>query len=82
LTKTPKLTRAKNIPEWTTYDKQVAELAQRLLKKDSAQKNGGNGTAVDESMFVQIDSPREKEPVEDELEAEDIKNVERIKDEL
>jgi hypothetical protein len=76
------LTRAKNIPEWTTYDKQVAELAQRLLKKDAADKNGGNGTAVDESMFIQIDSPSQKEPVEEEVEVEEIKSEERVKDEL
>jgi hypothetical protein len=76
------LTRAKNIPEWTTYDKQVAELAQRLLKKHAVQKNGGNGTAVDESMFVEIDSPSQKEPVEEELEVGEIENGERIKDEL
>ena len=63
LTKTPKLTRAKNIPEWTTYDKQVAELAQRLLKKDSARKDGGNEAVIDESMFVQIDSSGQKDPV-------------------
>ena len=71
------MTRAKNIPEWTTYDKQVAELAQRLLKKDAARRDGDNATAVDESMFVQIDSSSQKESVvkDDEPEA-------RVKDEL
>jgi len=79
LTKTPKLTRAKNIVEWTTYDKQVAELAQRLLKKDAGLKNG-NGTVVDESMFVQIDSSSPKENVQDK--DENVKSEERVKDEL
>ena len=81
MTKTPKLTRAKNIPEWTTYDKQVAELARRLLTKDAAQKDGGNGTVVDESMFVQIDSSGQKDPVvarEDDTD----KDEKRVKDEL
>lgn len=81
LTKTPKLTRAKNIPEWTTYDKQVAELAQRLLKKDAALRDGGNGTAVDESMFVQIDSSGQKDPVVKEDEAPTEPDA-RVKDEL
>jgi hypothetical protein len=63
LTKTPKLTRAKNIPEWTTYDKQVAELAQRLLKKDAEKKGSDNESVVDESMFVQIDSSNPKEQI-------------------
>ena len=80
MTKTPKLTRAKNIPEWTTYDKQVAELAQRLLKKDAARRDGENGTAVDESMFVQIDSNGQKEPVVKDEEAPT--EPERVKDEL
>jgi UDP-glucose:glycoprotein glucosyltransferase len=62
LTKTPKLTRAKNIAEWTTYDRQVAELAQRLLRNGGG-KDGGNGTVVDESMFVQIDSSSQKDTV-------------------
>lgn len=81
LTKTPKLTRAKNIPEWTTYDKQVAELAQRLLKKDAARRDGANGTIVDESMFVQIDSSGQKDPVvkDDEKPSEP---EARLKDEL
>jgi hypothetical protein len=76
------LTRAKRIPEWTTYDKQGAELAQRLLKKNAAQKNGENGAAVDESMFVQIDSSSQKEPVNEELKIEENKSEERVKDEL
>jgi hypothetical protein len=46
------------------------------------QKNGVNGTAVDESMFVQIDSSNQKEPANEELEIEESKNEERIKDEL
>jgi hypothetical protein len=74
------LTRAKRIPEWTTYDKQVAEMAQRLLKKDALQKNGGNGGGVDESMFVQIDSPGPKEPPKREDKEEE--NETRVKDEL
>ena len=75
------MTRAKNIPEWTTYDKQVAELAQRLLKKDAARRDGGNGTAVDESMFVQIDSSGQKEPgVKDE--EGPTEQQARVKDEL
>jgi len=80
LTKTPKLTRAKNIVEWTTYDKQVAELAKRLLRNGGG-KDGGNGTVVDESMFVQIDSsPNQKGTV---AEPEEIDKGEgRIKDEL
>ena len=73
------MTRAKNIVEWTTYDKQVAELAQRLLKKDAGLKNG-NGTVVDESMFVQIDSSSPKENVQDK--DENVKSEERVKDEL
>jgi len=81
LTKTPKLTRAKNIHEWTTYDKQVAELAKRLLKKDAAQKNGGNETVVDESMFVQIDSSVQKDQVSP-REDDSAKAEERVKDEL
>ena len=81
MTKTPKLTRAKNIPEWTTYDKQVAELAQRLLKKDAAGKGGENGKVIDESMFVQIDSSGPKDPV---VARKDngAKDEERIRDEL
>ena len=80
MTKTPKLTRAKNIVEWTTYDKQVAELAKRLLRNGGG-KDGGNGTVVDESMFVQIDSsPNQKDTV---AEPEEIDKGEgRIKDEL
>jgi len=81
LTKTPKLTRAKNIPEWTTYDKEVAELAQRLLKKDATLRNGGNGSTVDESMFVQIDSSGQKDPVVKEDEAPKEPDA-RVKDEL
>ena len=81
MTKTPKLTRAKNIPEWTTYDKQVAELAKRLLKKDAALRDGGNGTVVDESMFVQIDASGQKDPVVKEDEAPKEPEV-RVKDEL
>lgn len=46
------------------------------------QKNGENGTAVDESMFVEIDSSSQKEPVNEELKIEDNKDEERIKDEL
>jgi UDP-glucose:glycoprotein glucosyltransferase len=80
LTKTPKLTRAKRIPEWTTYDKEVAEMAQRLLKKDAFQRNGGKGTAVDESMFVQIDSPGQKEPLREEGKQDEAEA--RVKDEL
>jgi hypothetical protein len=74
------LTRAKRIAEWTTYDKQVAEMAQRLLKKAASQKNGSDGTAVDESMFVQIDSPSQKEPHK--VEVEDKEDEARVKDEL
>ena len=74
------MTRAKNIPEWTTYDKQVAELAKRLLKKDSGQK-GGNGAVVDESMFVQIDSSIPKEQAAKGGE-DSVKGEERVRDEL
>jgi len=81
LTKTPKLTRAKNIAEWTTYDKQVAELAKRLLRNGGGGKDGGNGTVVDESMFVQIDSSsNQKDSVAKPEEIE--KGDGRIKDEL
>ena len=80
MTKTPKLTRAKRIPEWTTYDKRVAEMAQRLLKKAASQRNGGDGTAVDESMFMQIDSPSQKEPQN--VEFENKREEVREKDEL
>ena len=80
MTKTPKLTRAKNIAEWTTYDKQVAELAKRLLR-NSGGKDGGNGTVVDESMFIQIDSSsNQKDSVAKPEEID--KGEERIKDEL
>jgi hypothetical protein len=51
------------------------------LKKDAAERDGGNGTVVDESMFVQIDSSAQKDPVSlkegDNAEAE-----ERVRDEL
>ena len=79
MTKTPKLTRAKNIAEWTTYDKQVAELAQRLLKKETVKDD----TLVDESMFVQIDSsPKEAgEKVERAIPGEEETET-RVKDEL
>ena len=73
MTKTPKLVRAKNIAEWTTYDKQAAQMAQRLLKK-----SGANET-VDESMFQQIDSPPAKDPVVSEEEKEKLRV---LKDEL
>lgn len=63
------------------YDKQVAELAQRLLKKDAAQKDGGSDIVVDESMFVQIDSSAQKDPVAP-READGEKTEERVKDEL
>lgn len=75
------MTRAKRIPEWTTYDKEVAELAQRLLKKENASKGKENGDSVDESMFVQIDSSSPKEPVADEAKGE-IKPGARVKEEL
>jgi hypothetical protein len=90
LTKTPKLTRAKNIVEWTTYDKQVAEMAKSLLTKDLGARDGTNETVVDESMFVAIDSSSPKEPTNSK---EDIKDPvgkdegssdggNRVKDEL
>lgn len=78
MTKTPKLTRAKRITEWTTYDKQVAELAQTLLKKDARYKNLENETAIDESLFVQIVSSP-KDPV---VRDEEKKREEHVKDEL
>ena len=81
MTKTPKLTRAKRITEWTTYDKEVTELAKKLLKKDGGQKDGGNATVVDESMFVQIDSSSPKDQVID-ANGESQKSNERVKDEL
>jgi hypothetical protein len=70
------LERAKQIPEWTAYDKQVAELAQRLLRKD-ANKKGGNETLVDESMFEQIDASPPKDPPVDTSES-----MKRKKEEL
>ena len=90
MTKTPKLTRAKNIVEWTTYDKHVAELAKRLLKKDAGQREGMNETVVDESMFVEIDSsspkdsPSKDEDAKDNAGEEDMSSGEgeRVKDEL
>jgi hypothetical protein len=41
----------------------------------------GDGTFVDESMFVQIDSSSQKEPAID-IEKEEIENEARVKDEL
>ena len=35
MTKTPKLERARNIPEWTIYDEDVAELTNRLSGKSN-----------------------------------------------
>lgn len=55
-------------------------MAQRLLKKDAFQRNGGKGTAVDESMFVQIDSPGQKEPLREEGKQDEAEA--RVKDEL
>lgn len=55
-------------------------MAQRLLKKAASQKNGSDGTAVDESMFVQIDSPSQKDPQK--VEVEDKEDEARVKDEL
>ena len=78
MTKTPKLTRAKRIPEWTTYDAQVAEMAKRLLKKDAERK--GNGTIVDESMFVKIDSAPQKEEIQEQ--SNESADEGRVKDEL
>lgn len=81
LTKTPKLTRAKRITEWTFYDREVTELAKKLLKQDGDGRDGRAGEVVDESMFVQIDSSSQKEPVVDTKE-ESQKENERVKDEL
>jgi hypothetical protein len=77
LTKTPKLTRAKRITEWTTYDEQVAEMAKRLLKKDAERK--GNATVVDESMFNKIDSAPKEAIAEP---STDSTAERRVKDEL
>jgi hypothetical protein len=55
-------------------------MAQRLLKKAASQRNGGDGTAVDESMFMQIDSPSQKEPQN--VEFENKREEVREKDEL
>ena len=79
LTKTPKLTRAKRIPEWTTYDAQVAEMAERLLKKDAERKGDANAPMVDESMFTRIDSVPQKE---DAVQDGKARGDERVKDEL
>lgn len=56
-------------------------MAQRLLKKDALRKNGGKGSAdVDESMFVQIDSPGQNEVPKEKEKSEEIEA--RVKDEL
>lgn len=56
-------------------------MAQRLLKKDVVLKGGGNQTAVDESMFMKIDSssPQKEEAV---VADDDLGDSARVKDEL
>ena len=53
-------------------------MAKRLLKKDAERK--GNGTIVDESMFVKIDSAPQKEEVQEQ--SSEPASEGRVKDEL
>ena len=45
LTKQPKLERAKEIPEWETYDREVDEFARRLIERSDEQVEVVTGSA-------------------------------------
>jgi UDP-glucose:glycoprotein glucosyltransferase len=61
MTKEPKLVRARQIPEWDTYDREIAAFAARLEKTEKTSQAGAMARGVDDlaaDPAIKVDESR------------------------
>jgi UDP-glucose:glycoprotein glucosyltransferase len=78
LTKEPKLSRARQIPEWEEYDTEIAKFAQRLSREGRLQSDIA---AADSNILASAAAGTLETSFED-VQQEEVEGGQRVRDEL
>lgn len=78
LTKEPKLSRARQIPEWEEYDTEIAKFAQRLSREGRLQSD----IAAADSNILASAAAGTLETSSEDVEQEEVEGGQRVRDEL